>query len=74
MGFHVFFPIIFTKGDNFYDFLFAFLGDKAIPKMGVTIKGKIQEQILSFESQPSPRRDANMKRRGVYQESVPINL
>ena len=43
--------LLFTKGDNFYDFLFAFLEDKALLKFGSTLEGKnllLGEQILSF--------------------------
>ena len=32
------FSVSFTKGDNFYDFLLAFLMDTALPKWGVLLK------------------------------------
>ena len=35
-----FFPI-FSKGDNFHDFLFAYLEDKVFPKRGLLIKERI---------------------------------
>ena len=30
--FHVFFPTMFKKGDNFFAFLFASLAEEALPK------------------------------------------
>ena len=54
---------IFMKGDNFSDFLFALLAEEALPKKGSTLEGKnllLKEQILSFKSLPSFRREAKM--------------
>ena len=33
-------PSIFTKGNNFYNYLFAFLNDKIFQKMWSNCKGK----------------------------------
>ena len=59
------FSVIFTKGNNFHDFLFA-----SVVQTGFTLKGKnllqeeqiffLEEQILSFESKPLLKREANM--------------
>ena len=45
------FSIIFTKGNNFCDFLFVPLADLALPNWEFSLKGKNflkEEQILSF--------------------------
>ena len=54
----------FFKGDNFCDFLFAFLHTQFSSEKGSTLKGKNllpREQILSFENRPiSVGRQNNM--------------
>ena len=57
------FSIIFTKGNNFCDFLFAFIDNAALSKylIGSTLKGKnllLWEQILFFKSWPLMRWEA----------------
>ena len=54
---------IFLKGDNFCDFLFAFLVMKPSHK-GSSLKGKnllLVEQIRSFKSWPQKLKEAKMK-------------
>ena len=54
---------IFTKGDNICDFLFASLGNEPFQKQ-FTLKGRnllLQEQILSFTSWTSMRREEKIK-------------
>ena len=46
----------FHKGDNFYDFLFAFLQTKSFLKRGLLLQGK---QIPFFRSILSQRRQIN---------------
>ena len=56
------FSDIFTKGNNFHDFLFASVADSP-SKLGFTLKGENllqEEQIFSFESKPFLRRETNV--------------
>ena len=60
-GYPPYFSIIFTKGNNFCDVLFAYLADIAF--VGFTLKGKnllLLEQIHSFKSKLFFRRETNM--------------
>ena len=41
IGIPSYFPAIFTKGNNFCDFLFAFLDDEALQKWGLLLKERI---------------------------------
>ena len=53
MGTSQSFSTMFSKGDNFCDFLFTELEDEVFPKLGPTLKGKnllLWEQILSLVS------------------------
>ena len=43
MGMPSWFSTIFTKGNNFCDFLFAFLDNVAFPKLGLLLKVYIQK-------------------------------
>ena len=55
---------MFTKGDNFCDFLFA-----CSFKIGSTLNGKnllLGEQILSFKSRPPFRWEAKMKMKSCF--------
>ena len=49
------FSSMFSKGDNFHDFLFVDLEDYRYPKMGSTLKEKnllLEEQIHFFKGRP----------------------
>ena len=56
MGAPPFFSTISTKGNNFCDFLFASLDDKALSKGGQLLRKKfapvLLEQILSLRVEP----------------------
>ena len=43
------FSTMFSKGDNFHDFLLAYLEDEVFPKWGLCLKNLLRwERILSF--------------------------
>ena len=63
------FPAMFSKGDNFHDFLFAYL-----EKMGSTLKGKIASMganSLFYEMTPIYMGGNNENDRVASPESVP---
>ena len=41
-----YFPTIFTKGNNFHDFLFAYLDDLALPKWDLLLKERIWSKFF----------------------------
>ena len=59
------FSTIFTKGNNFCDFLFAFLMLKPVLHWGLLIEERIRELILSNKSGPLLRRETKMKMAGL---------
>ena len=71
--YHIF-PIIFSKGDNHCDCLFAFLGHETFPKGGLFSK-EFKGQVLPFKSELSLIRESKMKiesllpRQGVKNEN-----
>ena len=69
------YPAIFYKGDNFHDYLFAFLHTKPLLKKGLLLKERIcsqGEQILSFKSRPLFRRETKSNLTVPSLESVSI--
>ena len=76
-GYTSMFSSIFTKGDNFHNFLFDFVGSLFI-KIGSTLNGKnllLEERILSFlELTAIQKGGKNKNGRVDSPESVPIHL
>ena len=70
-----FFSSIFSKGDNFPDFLFAYLEDELFPKWGLLLKERIRLYGNKFFSRVDPMRwEANENDRVTSPESVPMHL
>ena len=48
MGSSPSFPTMFSKGDNFHDFLFAYLEGEVFPKRGLLLKERIGSDGSKF--------------------------
>ena len=77
MGTHPYFSVVFTKGDNFSNFLF-FAGWRSPSKKGSTVEGKNllqKKQILSSKVDlPHSLGRPNENGRAASPERVPIHL
>ena len=71
------FPAIFTKGDNFRDFLFAYLEDEIFQKRDLLLKegtGPIGTNSFFYEMAPFYMAGNNENDRVASPESVSIHL
>ena len=75
-SFHVF-SAIFTKGNNFGDFLFSTLGNKIFPQWDLILKLRIcssRSKFFPLRVDPLQKEGKNENERVASPESVPIHL
>ena len=71
------FSSMFSKGDNFLDFLLAYLEDEVFPKWGLFLKERICSMganSFSYEMTPIIMSGNNENDRVALPESIPIHF